>query len=525
MKFKMIFKNIIVLILINYTLGLLFSDLQCNFTMYMLNYFNHNGRYLNEININKNMYNESDLKIYGISIQNHAEIVMVMLDALRKYNIKNCTNYFSKELMTLNLYFNNVSGYTDMLATNEEGKIDLSDLKSSMLEGYIILHEFISVQLENFIQNVCKDVSYDIVFITCPDYNESGRYTLENLNLSTNKLKNRLLQTDELQNITEPNIEMLRNSFIYKVFKLTYNIGEYIDFLPKKILLYDFMMNGQQVSERDLLSGSQSRYYQITNNNRPKCVLDILRFAPLTINCKGGSQVTLFDIFRFVKYSFYRLDIQSFHTLVMTATFRPIGLLIKYYIKVLSGSMIIYNFNFSNGIAKTFYNNMIIIGIRTIEYLREFIAMDIFGTDPTKFFNIIFSKFNILIRNFINMSTNEYFVIVSDISILLNKFLNQNRIENTISHDDITTGNIDNFYTELINYLEHAKEYILELKNNLQYFNAIKITFSIDVWLRNKAYILHPSTIENMSLNNNLKISFKMTNKQLDNYLFNYIGL
>ncbi|XP_050543589.1 uncharacterized protein LOC126906786 [Daktulosphaira vitifoliae] len=494
----MIFKYIIILTQLNYTLGICFYDLQCNFTKYMLNYFNHNHRYLTEININKKKYNEIDLKMYGVSIQSHGEIVLIMLDALRKINDYN-TRKYSKELMAINLYFNNVSGYLDMLATNKENEIDVSDLKPNVLQGYMIIHKLITSQLEKTLENICKTYSYDKEFVKCPNYNTSGVYNIENLRYTTDKLKNRLLKNNKEQNITDVHFENLNKSIIFIFFRLSYFKHDYWDFLPKNILLYDLMTNRQQMSERNLLLGSQARQHGIVENERPKNVLDILRFTPLTLNCIDGSQVTLYDIFKYVKYLFYRIDIQFFHTLVLTATFRPISLLIQYYMKILGCSTFIYNLDKPNATESKFVNNMNIIGSKILYYFQYYINLEIFGSLPSEFFKCFLIKTKECIDNFNVNNKNVFINLVSELIESLESFMLGNKIDYKISPDVITTENIDFFYKELEINMNQVQDYITELENNLESFFFIRKTFNVEYLFKlSPTHVLRPFIINQM---------------------------
>ncbi|XP_050545598.1 uncharacterized protein LOC126907932 [Daktulosphaira vitifoliae] len=497
----MIFKNIIILTHIYYAVGIWSRDLQCNFTMYMLNYFNHNHRYLIEINNSKNLYNEEELKLYGVAIQSHGEIVLIMLETLQNMYSKNM-NYYSKELMAINLYLNNVSGYTDMLATDEENKIDLSDVKSSIIQGYLMIHKFISFQLKNYTENVCKNFSYDQIFVLCPNYNSTGNYNLENLIFTTNKLRDRLLLDDCQQNITDVNIKFTKNSGIFKKIKKTFHKGKYWKFHPKNILLYDFMTNRHKISERDLLSRAQARQHQILENDCPTNVLDILRFAPLTLSCSDGSQVTLYDFFRYVKYSFFRVDVQFFHTLVLTATFRPISLLIQNYLRILSSSTSIYDLDKPNFTESTFFNNMNIVGSRIIYYFQYFINLEIFGKDPNDFFKSILHRTIQCIYYFKLKKKEDFFTEVNMLIKSLENLMLNNRIDYRISVAIITITNIDVFYNDLLVNMNQIQDYITELEHHLESFISIKETFKVEYLFKSTTYVLRPIIISHLCQEN-----------------------
>ncbi|XP_050545646.1 uncharacterized protein LOC126907949 [Daktulosphaira vitifoliae] len=383
-----------------------------------------------------------------------------------------------------------------MLSANEDGGIDLLDLKSNILHTYRFIHKFLVTQLDNFNKTRCIDLEIDQEFVNCPNYNQSRNYNLDNMICVSKKLKNRLLQTDEELNIIDIHQKKLKNSFIYKIFKLSFNVGEYWDFLPKNIILYDFMMNGQNVYERDITFGSQARQYQILENERPKYVLDILRFAPLNKKCGDGSQVTLFDLFRYVKYTIYRSDVVIFHSLVLAATFRPFALIIRFYIKIFSGFKFIYNLKKPDNTIITFYNNMRKVGSNIIDYFQFFIDLNIFGDGPTK----IFRQFLIqTIECIDNLNNNKYFnkTLVADLSNALKKFIYDNKMDCKIPTDAVTLININAYYEELIIQVNQIGVYIKELEKNIQLFNYMKKTGNVDLASSYPfIYMLKPFTLD-----------------------------
>ncbi|XP_050546390.1 uncharacterized protein LOC126908404 isoform X3 [Daktulosphaira vitifoliae] len=352
----MILIKIITLFHIHLTFGLSFQRLHCNFIMYMLNYFNHNNRYLIEISENKEKYDVHSLNKYGDAIKTHGEIVLVMLDVLREAN----TN--STVLMSVNLYFNNVSEYVDFYGRNNDGIYDMSDQTSSILKGYKIIHDFFLKQFMNMKSNNCNYEIFDEIFIYCPDYNESREYTPENIQYVAKKLKNRLIQTDKQQNDTDDNIKNLQYSEVYILFNKAIKRSKYGDFLPKNLLFYDLMTSNCEMSEKDIIRSFQDKQYPLLTNEQNLYDLDIIRFAPLAVICPDNSRLTLYDVFRYVKYTIYRNDVKVFHTLMLAATFRPIALLVRLFIKILSSSTYIYDFNSDQKETSKFYENIISVG-------------------------------------------------------------------------------------------------------------------------------------------------------------------
>ncbi|XP_050546400.1 uncharacterized protein LOC126908408 isoform X2 [Daktulosphaira vitifoliae] len=122
------------------------------------------------------------------------------------------------------------------------------------------------------------------------------------------------------------------------------------------------MTSNSEISEKDIMRNFQDKQYPLLTNEQNLYDLDIIRFAPLAVICPDNSRLTLFDIFRYVKYTFYRKDIEVFHTLMLAATFRPIALLVRLFIKILSSSTYIYDFNSDQKETSKFYENIIFVG-------------------------------------------------------------------------------------------------------------------------------------------------------------------
>ncbi|XP_050545343.1 uncharacterized protein LOC126907789 [Daktulosphaira vitifoliae] len=476
----MILIKIISLFHIHFTLGLPFYILQCNFMMYMLNYFNHNNRYLIEMSENIKKYDVFSLSKYGDAIKSHGEIILVMLDVLREAN----KTLYSTELMSVNLYLNNVSEYIDFYARNDAGIYDLSDQTSSILKGYKMVHDFFLEQFKTMMSKYCKNVIYDQIFIYCPDYNKSGEYTPEIIQYVAKKLKNRLIQTDKQQNDMDDNIKNLEYSEVYTFFNKAIERSKYWEFLPKKLIFYDLMTRNCEIFEKEIMRNSQDKQYPLLINGRNDNVLDIIRFAPLAIKCKDKSSLTLFDIFRYIKYTLYRKDIELFHTLIFTATFRPIAILVRFFIRVLSSSTYIYNFHSNHKKPLKFYKNIISVGERIIECFQQFVNMNLFGDGPNEVFFSFSKKTSECLNNFINKNKSNLKLSIMELMQALKSFLYKNKIEfidlSVLITKDITKDIINNYFNELVENLKQVEEYLVKLNSQKEFFKVTIKTFNIN---------------------------------------------
>ncbi|XP_050545770.1 uncharacterized protein LOC126908008 isoform X3 [Daktulosphaira vitifoliae] len=88
------------------------------------------------------------------------------------------------------------------------------------------------------------------------------------------------------------------------------------------------MMGHQIFDERNLTSDIQCRKLPEVKEHRALNVIDYFKFAPLQYKCPDNSYLTLFDVFRFMKYNFDSKQLQGYQELVLASTIRPILILV-----------------------------------------------------------------------------------------------------------------------------------------------------------------------------------------------------
>ncbi|XP_050546642.1 uncharacterized protein LOC126908524 [Daktulosphaira vitifoliae] len=516
----MIVIKLILLLHIYLIFGLSVNDLQCNFSKYILNYFNHNNRYLIEMIENIQKYDVVSLNKYGNAIKTHGEIVLIMLDVLRDAD----KNFYSTDLISVNLYLNNVSDYVNFYAKNDDGIFDLSDKTTSIIKGYEILHKFFSDYLNMVLSKKCQCVTFDEVFIYFPDYNESGEYTLENFLSVANKLKNRLLQTNKLQNNTDENIKNLEHSKVYFVFNKAIKRCKYWEFLPKNLLFYEFMMSNPKISEKDIMRNSQDKQYPVLVNGKIKSVLDLIRFAPLSITCPDGSNLTLFDIFRYIKYSFHAKEIQAFHGLIMTATFRPIAFLVRNFIIILRSSKYVYNFSSDQEERLIFYNDIISVGKNVIEIFQNFVNLNLFGDGPANVFLTFLKTTTECFDSFLKKKKKKNFNLSSlNLMYSLKSFLYDNKYDFDNITWYFTKDIINSSLNKLIVNVKHAEKFIRKLKEHQKFFELSKNTLNIPHKLNVQyTYVFKEYTINELCRSKDIYTLFYKFNDDYINQIFDY---
>ncbi|XP_050545732.1 uncharacterized protein LOC126907992 isoform X2 [Daktulosphaira vitifoliae] len=384
----------IFVLMINFSTAMEYMELNCNFSKYILNYFKHNEKYLLKLEEDKTNISKRDLKMYGKAIQSHGEIVIAMLEALRSEEREN----YPSPLMDVNLYLNNVSGSVEMNFKNKNGKFEKSNRKLNLLNGFLMIHKAMVERLENCVNNICSDVSFDEVFTNCPDFNEMKDYRINFLPRVVEKLKNRLSKNNFRLKDERLN---LNTSEVFRILEIALKNDSRWDFHPKKLLYYDLMMGHQIFDERNLTSDVQCRKLPEVKEHRALNVLDYFKFAPLQYKCPDDSYLTLFDIFRHMKYNFDSKQLQGYQELVLASTIRPILILVRMYVVFLK-KIIIFSKHFTNNTNRNnlneIYNNMSIIGSIIIKQIEDFNNLSLFKIQPKTYLDNLCND----IRNILN---------------------------------------------------------------------------------------------------------------------------
>ncbi|XP_050543877.1 uncharacterized protein LOC126906956 [Daktulosphaira vitifoliae] len=375
-----IFILVILIAYSNLTVAVNHTYMHCNFSKYMFNYFKYSEQYLFSFD---NTISETQLSTYGMAIKTHDEIIMIMLETLREMNNTNC----ARDLTTVNLYLNNVSGSLNMIAKNENGEFSRSEISKNLLKGYKIIHQSIVQRLEYFIKDKCSNVSFENDFILYTNFKKPIEYSSENLHCVLEQLRKKIIN-----NIKEyltlksmfaiHNNPMLKNyNVIMKHLALAYESKQYNRFHPKYFLFYDLMEKRPHIFELDLASGSQAKQRVTYNDNgQLSDVLDELRFTPILKKSENNYRIRLSDIFRFIKYDFNLDNIIVFHLLINTATARPIFTTLRNYILFIrlfiNCQNLIMQYNFFYDIYK--------MGEDIVNIMNELLSLNLFKHQFTK---------------------------------------------------------------------------------------------------------------------------------------------
>ncbi|XP_050544189.1 uncharacterized protein LOC126907139 [Daktulosphaira vitifoliae] len=509
----MIFTKLLSLFFVNFCMANYFKNMQCNFSVYFLNYFNHNKHFLQELSVNKNNYNEFDVITYGAAVQTHGEIVMVMLDVLRKFNSRN----YSRELMTINLYLNNVSNTLDMIGKNDDGTFDYSDNTSNLIKGYTIMHLYIEEQLEKFIKKMCSNEPLDEEFVKFPYYNTCEDLHPKNLQYITEKLKNRIFDKNLHTNIERKN-RKLNNNYVLNELISAINRCKYEEFHPKNLLFYDLMTNQHDFIENGV---NQIKKYRIIKDGQPEHILDLLRFAPLIEKCSDGSTLTVLDVFRYVKYSFERLNIKCFEMLVQIAALHPIITFIQYYNSIFVNSTDVIGFRDHHEKAQIFYRNMINLGYTLIIHLEEFMDLKMFADFFINDIKDILSVVESLMIQFKQETISQFNEMSELLTKKTTKMLKVNKLDYSFEIVKLDENNIEIFYDKLIKNFDQIKAYTVELEKHKNSFFVVNNTMTKKFFaFHNSTHFLKSKIIDRMC-EDNIYISLNKINSNYSDENFN----
>ncbi|XP_050532328.1 uncharacterized protein LOC126900557 isoform X2 [Daktulosphaira vitifoliae] len=374
-------------------------ELHCNFSKHLFNYFKYSEKYL--FNFKKTI-SELELTNYGTAVKSHGEIVMIMLDALREMDEK----YIAADIMTVNLYLNNVSGSINMIGKDEHGEFNRSKLSQNLLKGYKILHRSIVERLEYFINENCLNIAVQKYFISLTNFTEPIKCSPEVLFKELEKLNSKIIRSMNeyltLRDMYEEEDNEILKSYckILKHLAIAFGRKSYYNFNPKNVLFYDFMENRPSLSELEVISGSQSRQYARYNSDKQVFdVLDVVRYAPLNLKNNNNYEIKLFDMFRFIKFDFDSRNVQVFKKILNTATVRPFMIIIRFYVSLVRKFVFLPQFK-NEKLKIAMKNKIIEMGQNIVKVIKSFMDMNLFGENFTNYISCHFNKVYELILSF-----------------------------------------------------------------------------------------------------------------------------
>ncbi|XP_050529818.1 uncharacterized protein PF3D7_1223600-like isoform X1 [Daktulosphaira vitifoliae] len=426
-------------------------NLQCSYVCYFLNFFNHNERFLLEFEKKKDYITIENIMTYGKALQTHGKVIMIFLDDLINKHRTMCPLI----LITINMYFNNVSETLNMIAQNDDGgKNDAEKL----LKGYKIIHFTVKEQLEMKLNKYCCNIPIDDYMVSCKPPISENEYTITNLINKNNDLKDSVL--------TKFNLSEDRNS--YEIFH------------PKNILFYDLMTPQIIYNKNNTIKIDNSQHIE----------LNLLRFTPLKFS--NRTSLTIQDVFEYMKYNFYSLDVIKYIKMVIIASFRPIAILIRNFITLIH----VASSKNSNSVTSWIKNHLIGMGHIIIKYIKKFDTLGLFNHNKSFLRYKILKRFIKALNNYTNYKKLSEIDIEYNNKLIkvLSNFFIKNKLYFTtnivLSNENINKNNVDEIKNQLEKIIQKVGIYMNDLQKWSNHINLIKDKCS-SIWFYNNIKINH----------------------------------
>ncbi|XP_050544323.1 uncharacterized protein LOC126907244 isoform X2 [Daktulosphaira vitifoliae] len=477
MYFNCILLKCMFIFFINRSIAISVLELRCNFAKYLLNFFNFNGKYLMELRNDKEKLTEINLENYAKIIQSHGEIVMIMLKAM------NMTNdaVYAYEIMVINLYLNNVSGsINDFVAIDKNGKLQYQDVLVSKLETFNFFHREICHQLKYALHG-CYQIKYEKNFVYYFDVYTENTYDMKSVRETVECFKNEIFNNNiNLNNEYLVNaLEKLEETKTFTTLKLATSNLSYFEFHPRNFLFYYLMRDQFKIKELDVMNGSQARQYPKFINRSPERFIDFIRYAGITMPCPDGSKLTISDIFRYMKYSFNPKNLIAFQELIIAASFRPLAILVRYYLLFIRMLTYVYNLNDNVKVVISFKRKMIKILEEIILKLKLYETLNIFPNVQNFFFVKLYNNMSSIVTTLKSKLDDKFYSNINFILNLLHDFMDMNLLDSSfdflikIESLNFDVDNVQIVEKHLYKLFNLVTMYLEELKNYKNLFITV----------------------------------------------------
>ncbi|XP_050532225.1 uncharacterized protein LOC126900504 [Daktulosphaira vitifoliae] len=248
-------------------------------------------------------------------------------------------------------------------------------------------------------------------------------------------------------------------------------------------------------SDKYLTKGTESRQHQEFVYGKPKNILDLLRFAPLDIQCTDDTNLTIHDIFRFANYQYLSIDMRAFQILLLGASFYPVGILIANYVHLVS-EIIQIDINRHNNIKNDIFS-IKCLGEKIKITLQSFINLNIFVEPAKNFLKSLLNHLYVIIYWFRGLRSIEI-ELPNEILKKLKDFMNDMMLKFNIEPETIVTERNLKHIHDIIREENHQIQiYVKKLKYNANSFNSIYVIQTVGrLNTKDIKYILTPNLID-----------------------------
>ncbi|XP_050532575.1 protein PF3D7_1417600-like [Daktulosphaira vitifoliae] len=429
--------------------------MHCFFSKYTLRYLELNEKYINSIcdRNTSDTVTEDTLNFYISNLLFQSENIMAMLDELRNKQ----KNHFVHDLMSVNLYLNNITGN---LSTNFQKNVDLQNENNNIEIRRQILQENLNIlksYILKYLDTNCHVVLSNQIDIHFKDLNQIVTIPVH----------------DKVDSHTEKilaDIQLLQY-YGHAVFKTIVNKNDYKDFHPKNMLFY-YLMTGNAKPD------------EITENNSIEHIarfddgLSAIREVILKSSHDSILKHTVVDVFYCVSLNFNADYVKAFQQIVLSATIHPIFKAISQYI---IGFKQIY---FIAKVSDKYATIITDIGNSLLKSIRQFFNLNLFSEEINTYLKGVLNKLEFIV----NYKTKKLIKlrapnIVSELLSLCSKpmelnwlvFIIEDNFKNTMNEDklDLLTNDLRTITNKIYMYVKS-----LSIRRHI--FNIVKRSISHD---------------------------------------------
>ncbi|XP_050532902.1 putative uncharacterized protein DDB_G0282133 [Daktulosphaira vitifoliae] len=393
--------------------------LHCIFSNYMLNFFQLNEKYF-ILSLKQNVENISimnHLKYYGKSLQSQNTIILSMLEELRKKN----ASTFPADLMTVNLYLNNVMGHIYMYSNTDMNHDETKISEEERLKlGFKTNYNLITNYLMKFISEECG--GFTLYFVSL----EKRFQQLSNIS----KYCENPLRIENIETVYKCLLEMENNAI--EKFKTNIDKFTYSDFHPSNLLFFNLL----------------NPYSKFNNEEVHNDGLSLIR--SIKINDNLNNEATIITLYEKTILNFDSYYMKSFQQQILVATIYPVFALMISFLDV-------YKKFYDKGFDITYSNKFTFLQSSIVDIIQKLTHDQLYDYKVNKYLsnlahqlNYQLSWFNLFITDWIQITISSLTNILT-----LNRF-----IVNVKNYQITSKGDCQNIFEILEQDIKLIKTYV-----------------------------------------------------------------
>ncbi|XP_050429190.1 uncharacterized protein LOC126838642 isoform X2 [Adelges cooleyi] len=445
------------------------TSLHCLFSEYILTYLQLNEKYfiLKYGQSDVVTYTTYNLSIYESNLGSMAVYILAMLDELRKYE----KNMFAFDLITANLYLNNLTGDLGIFST--EITTTQSNSVEFRREGFVANYRMMTEQFLNFTESNCLQYSTDELETRFGDLHRAVR------------------RMDKMKAVTVPQklmpeLHMLRVQ-AFNSLKPTIDENRLDDYQPANMLFFDLMSGyvKRDHSAKALFPTRPRTLVDMVRNRQGggdsakfDDGLQAIREVVVNTSRRGGSNNSIIDAFYCVSLNFDANYVRSFQQQVLAATVHPVFNSIAKYTIAFKQVLLLYKYK-----AK-YVQEITKIGSTLLNAFEKFIHLNLFSAKVTKYLTKLLDRLKTVINSQTKKSImNDQPELLADILELCTKPMRLNLLEFNHNANVVSLITLEK-YNDLIRDTQKdivtTRAYVEALSTHRSVFDVVKRSVSHD---------------------------------------------